>query len=283
MTIGLTAAALFVQTASAQQPSPQAAPGRGRGGPINRQPDPRVQQRTYHFADADKDMPYALYVSSKVSKAKPAPLIVALHGMGGDQNSLLRGNAIDLAEEGGYILVGPMGYNPQGWYGSPVITPRRGGPGGDQASNDPPNLRELSEKDVMNVLDIVRKEFNVDPQRTYLMGHSMGGAGTLFLGPRYASDWAAIAAMAPAAFAMLPTAKELLTPIKSTMPVLLLQGDADNVVPPEYARRWAGVMKDLNMNYTYLEMPGLDHGTIISNSMPEIFRYFGEHSKPATH
>jgi predicted esterase len=286
ITIAVAAAALFSQTASAQQAAqqqpPQAAPGRGRGpGPI-RPPDPRVQQRTYHFADADKDMPYALYVSSKVTPAKAAPLIVALHGMGGNQNSLLRGNAIDLAEEGGYILVGPMGYNPQGWFGSPVITPRRGGPGGQQAPIDPPNLRELSEKDVMNVLDIVRKEFNVDPRRTYLMGHSMGGAGTLFLGSKYASNWAAIAAMAPAAFAMLPTATDLLTPIKSTMPVLLLQGDADNVVPPEYARRWAAAMKDLNMNYKYVEMPGEDHGTIIAKSMPEIFRYFDEHSKPAT-
>ena len=280
MTIGAATAALSAQIAPAQAPAP---PGRGRGpGPVS-QPDPRVQQRSYRFADADKDMPYALYVSSKVIRGKAAPLIVALHGMGGDHNSLLRGNAIDLAEEGGYILVGPMGYNPQGWFGSPVITPRRGGPGGQEASNDPPNLRELSEKDVMNVLDIVRKEFNVDPQRTYLMGHSMGGAGTLFLGPKYASNWAAIAAMAPAAFAMLPTATELLTPIKSTMPVLLLQGDADNVVPPDYARRWAAAMKDLNMNYKYVEMPGEDHGTIIAKSMPEIFGYFGEHSKAVAH
>src|SRR5690348_1187765 len=132
VTLGVAAAALFSQTASTQPPAQQqsapAAPGRGRGpGPV-RPPDARVQQRTYHFAEADKDMPYALYVSSKVTKAKAAPLIVALHGMGGDHNSLLRGNAIDLAEEGGYVLVGPMGYNPQGWFGSPVITPRRGGP-----------------------------------------------------------------------------------------------------------------------------------------------------------
>ncbi len=285
MTIVMAAAALFTQIASAQVPAPQPpagnAPGRGRGAPVNRLPDPRVQQRTYHFADADKDMPYALYVSSKITKAKAAPLIVALHGLGGDQNSLLRGNAVDLAEEGGYILAGPMGYNSRGWYGSPVIR----GPGGANAepANDPPNLTELSEKDVINVLGLIRKEFKVDPNRTYLMGHSMGGAGALYMGAKHASEWAAIAAMAPAAFAMLPTATDLLTPIKSTMPVLLLQGDADNVVPPDYARRWAAVMKDLNMNYKYVEMPGEDHGTIIARSMPEIFRYFGEHSKATTH
>jgi predicted alpha/beta superfamily hydrolase len=29
------------------------------------------------------------------------------------------------------------------------------------------------------VIDLVRKEFKVDDHRTQLMGHSMGGAGTL--------------------------------------------------------------------------------------------------------
>jgi poly(3-hydroxybutyrate) depolymerase len=184
-----------------------------RAGP-NRAPDPRVQQRKYHFADTNEELPYALFVSSKVAKDKKAPLIVAHHGAFGDGNALLRGNALDLAEEGGYIVVGPMGYNPQGWFGSPVIVmngpPGRGrgagpagrdggadagrgggagsGRGGAQPTPEPPNLAELSEKDVMNVLEIVRKEFNIDDKRTYLMGHSMGGAGALFLGPGTSTD-----------------------------------------------------------------------------------------------
>lgn len=285
MTIGVAGAALLAQIAyaqqPAQQPAPQAAPGRGRG-PI-RPPDPRVQQLKYHFADTNEELPYALYVSSKVTKDKPAPLIVALHGLGGDHNSLLRGNAIDLAEEGGYILVGPMGYNPRGWYGTPVGKPRAGAtprPPNPAAANDPPNLRELSEKDVMNVLDLMRKEFNVDPNRTYLMGHSMGGAGTLYIGSKYASNWAAVAAIAPAAFAMLPTATELLTPIKDSLPVLVTQGGADTAVPVDYTRRWIAAMKDLNVKYRYLELGGEDHGTIIAKTMPDVFRFFGEHTKP---
>jgi predicted peptidase len=253
------------------------APGR-----FQRPPDPRAQQRTYHFADTNEDLPYAIYVSSKVSKDKKNPLIIALHGLGGNQNSLVRGNAIDLAEEGGYILVGPMGYNPRGWYGSPLLKPPPGAtprPPNPEAANDPPNLRELSEKDVMNVLDIVRKEFNVDERRTYLMGHSMGGAGTLYLGSKYASDWAAIAAIAPAAFAMLPNAEELLKPIKKKMPVLIAQGDADKAVPVDYTRRWIGVMKNLGMNYEYIELPGEDHGTIIAKSMPTTFAFFNQHTR----
>jgi predicted peptidase len=41
---------------------------------------------------------------------------------------------------------------------------------------DPAEVTQLSEKDVLNVLEMIREEFNVDDERTYLMGHSMGGA-----------------------------------------------------------------------------------------------------------
>ena len=92
--------------------------------------------------------------------------------------------------------------NTGGWYGSPIINKCGRGGKGTPAPEPPANLSELSEKDAMNVLGMMRKEFNVDDKRTYLMGHSMGGAGTLYLGSKYASDWAAIAAMAPAAFRM---------------------------------------------------------------------------------
>jgi poly(3-hydroxybutyrate) depolymerase len=259
-----------------------------RGGPI-RQPDPRVQQRKYHFADTNEDLPYALFVSSKVAKDKKAPLIVALHGVFGDGNSLLRGNALDLAEEGGYIVVGPMGYNPQGWFGSPVIVmngPPGGGRGnapgagrgGPPPTPEPPNLAELSEKDVLNVLAIVRKEFTVDDKRTYLMGHSMGGAGALFLGPKYVDQWAAVASMAPAAFRMKPD--ETLAPVKDKMPLFLAHGDADTVVSIDVGRRWAKAATDLHMkDFKYLELPGADHGTVITQSMPEIFKFFKERTR----
>jgi len=288
--------ALFVAAPAFAQAPANAAPA----APVNRPPDPRVQQRKYHFADTNEDLPYALFVSSKVTKAKKAPLIVALHGVFGDGNSLLRGNTLDLAEEGGYIVVGPMGYNPEGWFGSPVIVMGRGGPGrgrgpgagapgGPNAGGpvsgagrasqtpDPPNLAELSEKDVMNVLAIVRNEFNVDDKRTYLMGHSMGGAGALFLGPKYVDQWAAVASMAPAAFLMKP---ESLAPVKDKMPLFLAHGDADTVVPTDVGRRWAKEATELQMkDFKYLELPGADHGTVITRSMPDIFKFFSEHTR----
>jgi predicted esterase len=295
-----------VQLALAQQtPTQTAPPADGQRGGRGQQPsDPRVQNRIYFFEETKEYIPFAVFRSSKVRQDKKNPLIIALHGLGGSPLSLLRGNALDLAEESGYILVGPMGYNPRGWYGVPAGGGRGGGrgaapnpanpanppagapqrgaqaprganPGLAAAANDPPNLRELSEKDVMHVLDMIRKEFNVDERRTYLMGHSMGGAGTFHLGVKYPSNWAAIAAIAPAAFGLQP---DMLASVKG-MPVIIVQGDADTAVPVTNTRRWAEKLKELNMTHEYHEIPKGDHGNVISIGMPDIYKFFSRYSK----
>jgi predicted peptidase len=257
------------------QPQGNKPKPKGPMGPITIEPDPRVQQRKYHFEETDVDLPYVLYVSSKVSKDKKSPLIVALHGLGGDANFIVRDRLVDLAEENGYIVIGPLGYTVSGWYGSPVIA-MGGGP------VEPPNLTELSEKDVMSVLELTKKEFNVDENRTYLVGHSMGGAGALFLGQKYADKWAAVASIAPAAFMMLPDRDKILKPMKDAgIPVMIVQGEKDTVVPANITRQWGDALKELQLEHEYIEIPGGDHGTVIGDGMPDIFRFFEEHKKSA--
>src|SRR5690606_13565417 len=135
------------------------------------------------------------------------------------------------------ILAAPMGYNVGGWYGSPVIR----GPGGRSFGGDnaPENLSELSEKDVMNVLEMIREEFNVDDSRIYLTGHSMGGAGTLFLGSKHADIWAAIAPVAPAAFSMTENRAEILGRLEDAgVAVMIVHGADDELVPVDLAHTW---------------------------------------------
>ena len=302
----MTLVAVFLLgAAGAAQQAP--APGRGRGPqPV----DPRVQIRMHHFAETNEDIPYALFVSSKVRKDKKAPMIVTLHGIGGTHTTMMRPNAIDLAEAGGYILLAPMGYNPRGWYGAPAPRGRRGAPPAPNQApngaaavpaappnaaaatpqgrrgalppgllnnpNDPPNLRELSEKETLDVIDLVRKEFKVDDHRTYLMGHSMGGAGTLYLAIKYPQRWAAAAVLAPAAFTV---DREGLGKIPK-MPMMLVHGDMDTVVPVTVGRAWAEAMKSVPMKtYQYIEVPGGDHGTVIGSHQAEIFAFFAKHSR----
>jgi poly(3-hydroxybutyrate) depolymerase len=234
---------------------------------------------------------------------KKNPLIVTLHGLGAGPAIMLGRKALELAEEGGYILVGPMGYNVRGWYGISMKGFRGAKPKPADASDaaqsgtatapkpkppmspmfnnpdDPPNLNELSEKDVMNVLDIVRKEFSVDERRIYLMGHSMGGAGALHLGVKYPSIWAALAPIAPAAFSLDPDSLKTIP----SMPVIFVHGDADEAVPVALSRRWVDKLKELNMTYEYSEMPGVSHGPVIEQALPSVYAFFAKHSKPISH
>jgi len=269
--LSLLLALASAQFTLAQAPAKDQGPRSKR--PFQIEPDSRVKQLSYHFEETDEEMKYVLYVSSKVSKDKKNPLIVALHGLGGDGNFLVRDRLVDLAEEGGYIVVGPIGYNVSGWYGSPVVV------FGDRPI-EPPNLTELSEKEVMTVLAMMRKEFNIDNERTYLMGHSMGGAGTLFLGSKYTSNWAAIAGIAPAAFLMQKERKDYLSKINdANIPVMIVQGDKDTAVPSENTQEWINTMKEMGMKHEYIEFADGDHGTVINDGMPDIFRFFAENPK----
>jgi predicted peptidase len=285
--VALSALMIVGVQAVAQTPPPAAAPAR-RGFAQ----DPRAQTRTYHFEDTNEDQPYSLYVSSKVKKDQKAPLIVTLHGLGAPQTIMMGAAAIDLAEEGGYILVAPMGYNISGWYGSPAFAPGAGGgrgrgtPGAGApgraprppAVNQPANLRELSEKDVMNVIGFVRKEFNVDDKRMYIMGHSMGGAGALYLGSKYANLFAAVGAEAPAAF--WQTRKETLQPMRDAgVPVMIVHGDIDEVVPVANSHAWVDAMKELDMQYEFVEQPGITHGPVIQSGLKPIYAFFAKHQK----
>jgi dipeptidyl aminopeptidase/acylaminoacyl peptidase len=65
----------------------------------------------------------------------------------------------------------------------------------------------------------------------------------------------------------------------ANIPVMLVQGGADTVVPPENTRTWSAAMKELDMKHEYIELPDGDHGTVISGGMPNIFKFFADHPK----
>ena len=242
-----------------QQPAPQVAEEPTLG---------EILTRKYQFEAAGKEMEYTLYVPTGYRNDHPTPLVVALHGLASNPQQIIRYPGMTrLAEKYGYIVVAPMGYNSRSWYGSRGQTSRR---------SKPENLGELSEKDVMNVLGIVRKQFNVDPNRIYLMGHSMGGGGTWHLGIKHPDLWAALAPIAPAIY----RSPDELEGIKH-VPVIVVQGAKDLLVKAEITRRWVAKMKELKMDYTYIEDPDGGHVFVAFENLPKIFEFFDKHTKKA--
>src|SRR5262249_1271066 len=132
------------------------------------------------------------------------------------------------------------------------------------------------EKDVMNVLDIVRKDFTTDPDRTYLMGHSMGGGGTFHIAMKTPELWAGLAPIAPAIFHPIGDLEQI-----KNIPVILVPGDTDPLVRVERIRPWAEKMKEMKMTCEYMEIAGGGHGDVAPKSLPKIFEFFNAHSKAA--
>ena len=257
--------------------------------------DPRVQSRSYVFTNTGETLPYAVFISTKVAKDKPAPLIVALRGAGGNPGVFMHEPALKLAEEGGYVMVAPMGYTAMGNFGNPAMAMGMGGFGrGGGAptnapgmaaqlpgTNQPPGggadqskASEYSEQDVMNVLAMIRKEFNIDNHRIYLMGHSQGGAGALHIADKYSSIWAAVAGLSPGAPGFQLDANARFKDV----PVLLVVGDKDGFIGS--VQRLDERMKSLNIPHEYVVVPGKDHGGIIMGGMTNVFQFFGQHTKP---
>ena len=245
--------------------------------PENLDPYPRnpefkpgaVQYRRYWFADADKYMEYAVYFPKSFKpddKEKKYPTIFALHGLGSSASGILHYPGFSkLAEEHGYILVAPSGHGRAGWYGSR---------GYRMLFSVPRNLGELSEKDVLNVIKLARRDFPLDEKRLYLLGHSMGGGGTFHIAIKDPSPWAALAPIAPAFY----RDPEELEKIKD-LPVVMVQGDKDRLVPVQRVRKLAEKMKELEMTHEYIEIEGGDHVIIAFENLPRIFKFFNTHKK----
>jgi poly(3-hydroxybutyrate) depolymerase len=233
--------------------------------------------RKYHFPAADADMPYRLYVPTSWDGKAKLPLIVILHGAGSDENWYLDANDkqfIRLAEQHGYLLASPLGYTRMGAYGTPLRLPAVfGNPEAaaqQRVSVDAERERtlQLSEKDVVNVIEMVLNEYPVDRSAMFLTGHSMGSGGAWYLGAKYAQYWAAIAPMSG------PFLDELNYPWDNirTMPVFMTEGTGatPSLVGSRALLAW---MKERGFKLEYMEVDA-DHGGMIPLVLPSVFKFF---------
>jgi len=240
-------------------------------------------ERHYWFEEAGEMMAYHLYVPTKWDGRSKLPMVLVLHGNTRDQDYYFdRDDHIlaKLAEQRGYLVVCPMGYRPSAGWGSNSLNRASaaapGGRGRGGFAADPARLRqgELSEKDAIHVLDLVTAEYPVDPGRIYLFGHSAGGAGTWYLGEKYAEKWAAIAASAAATRPDGFPFERL-----KGMPIMVCHGDQDDEVPVASSRNMVKAAKENGLDPNYLEVPGATHLTIVAIVEPKVFDFFDQHSK----
>lgn len=239
------------------------------------------QSRHYRFEEAGREMGYHLYVPQSYDPAVGAPLVVALHGYGVNHEFFFGfvQELPQLCEQYGFICVAPMGYSISGWYGAPMSVPGAPPPGsnlpvpqtGDDAAQQ--RERELSELDVLNVVALVQEEYKVDPERVYLMGHSMGGFGTWFLGQKYSERWAAIAPMS----GINENGRNALDiPTLAKLPIMVAVGEQETATVVE-SKKAVEQLKAAGGEVEYVEIAGGTHGSMVAPSTARIMDFFSKH------
>jgi dienelactone hydrolase len=139
--------------------------------------------------------------------------------------------------------------------------------------------------DALEVLAEAKKNYKIDDNRVYLVGHSMGGHGTWHVGLTHPDLFAAIAPSAGwttiqlyAPFFLQKSylfahpeqlkfrdmvMREDVAPLflenARNLPVYILHGGADDNVPPIQGRLMSKYLNDLGYKYVYDEVPGQGH------------------------
>lgn len=212
---------------------------------------PGPQVLTFHSDADDTEQPYGLFIPKNYDASKKYPLVMMLHGAGSNHRLALR-RVFGKSNADGESDVEASRYFPE-WDDVDFIvaSPYARGTAGYQG---------IPEQDVYDVLADVKRRFNIDEDRTYLTGLSMGGGGTLWLGLTRPDLWAAIAPVCPAP----PEGTQQLAANAINFPVHFFHGDADPVVPVEGTRKWVAEMQEIGVEVTYKEFVDVKHDSWVS-------------------
>ena len=195
--------------------------------------------------------PYRVLIPEVYNGSKPSALVVALHGMGGDENSIFDGYGgvfKPAAERVGFIAVCPKGRDTASMY------------------------RGSAEQDVMDVLAEVKRDYKIDPSRIYLMGHSMGGYGTWSIAMAHPDVFAALGPISgggnPAGMARI-----------AQIPEYVVHGDSDPTVPVMQSRTMVDAGKKAGANIVYVEVPGGNHMSVVAPNFGPILDFFARQQR----
>lgn len=177
-----------------------------------------------------------------VSRTTPAPLILALHGAGGDENMFVdaygAGVLTRLADSIGAIVVSPL------------------------ANGFTPAMFDT-------IVAVITREYTIDPARLYVVGHSMGAGVTASLANARGTRIAAVACLAGGS----PITNE------SAPPALFIGGALDPVIPAARVKAAADATRSAGRTAEYREFPSEGHTLIVGRVLPEAIAWLFKHTR----
>ena len=178
----------------------------------------------------DAPLPYLLY---SPETSVPVPLILFLHGSGE--------RGVDLVHVGDEGLPEILANLPEAAF---VVTPQC-----------PENTRWTDHLGALGtLLDTVVAEYDVDPNRLYLTGLSLGGQGAWYLAARNPERFAALV---PVCGRSNPEAADRL----KTLPTWVFHGAADDTVPVSESEKMVAALERAGSNVKFTAYSGVGHNS----------------------
>jgi poly(hydroxyalkanoate) depolymerase family esterase len=204
----------------------------------------------HEFGTGASGRRYKLYVPAAYDARRPAPLVVLLHGCTQDPDDLSRGTRMnELAERQGVIVA----YPEQPARANPLKCWRW-----FDAAQQRPDGEEVAA--IAGLTRDVMRTYRVDARRVHVAGISAGGAMALIVAASFPDLYASAASHSGVAVGAARSAEEALAvmrggvadsvdlaarlravagPSMRAIPLLVLHGDADNVVNARNGRQTA--------------------------------------------
>ncbi len=194
---------------------------------------------------------YTIFVPDSYDPWKPYSLVLGLHGGGaaGKAGEFVNGSGKDTMP----FYTGPAGQ--RNWI---VVCPNALRAPWHSNENDALLEAVLKEMELL---------YNIDLNRVYLAGHSMGGWGSWHYGPKWCTRFAAIS---PNSGGGSNGFSEL---VKTQTPVYIYHGANDNVCDVADSRQAAKSLKKGGADFIYTELPDSGHG-FPQNVIEDIFKFF---------
>ena len=241
--------------------------------------DKAFETRTYEDSSG-RSLPYRLFRPPDYDPENRYPLVIYLHGGGGqgsdNRKQLMGGNAWGVGLFSGAAM---QEKNPS-FVIAPQMDSRTGGKGWGGLIRPP---RESWDREKSNakfvampadepidllarLIDSLTTEFNLDTSRFYVTGQSMGGYGTWGIITRYPELFAAAL---PICGGGDPEAAH-----RIQAAVWAFHGDGDRVVPVQQSRMMIEALVAAGKNPRYSELPGVGHNSWEkAYSDPEVVRW----------
>lgn len=187
-------------------------------------------------------LPFLLYLPP-AAESRPVPLVVALHGAGGDERMFLAGygagRLLSLARERGFAVLAPLTTalmnRPDRWDALIAVAGTRG---------------------------------RIDPSRVYLLGHSLGAGAAWGLARQRSESIAAVACLAGACGSGGPGP-----------PLLVVAAEVDPLAQPARLEAAATAARATGQSVGYRVAEGWGHTLMVGAVLDEVITWLLGHSR----